>query len=557
MLANISISMPALLRRGSSKVFLTLLCLTAVAAAPSFATQPIDHVVQLTVSVAKNPAQITVNWVRHGSPAGYAVYRRSSFTEDWNQVARCDGGASGYTDTDVRVGACVEYKVAARYPHLTAFGYVYAGIDAPLIENRGKLVLLVEESLAVPLKAELERLSEDLVGDGWVVLRHDVSRYAIPAEVKAVIQADYSADPLNVKSVFLLGHIPMYMSGNMAPDEHLRRPWPADIYYADMRDAWPATPPTTMPGKVNLQIGRVNMFNLPAFAPLTEIDLLRRYLDKDHNYRCKTYDIQQKAIVDDHFGEYGGSAFAQNGWRNFPPFVGAENVASGVWTDPAITTPYLWGYACGPGTYRRCGGVTNTAQMNSVDPAVFTLVFGSYFGQWDATNALYRALIATPKYGLVCGWAGFPNWFVHPMALGETIGLCTMLTQNNTTANYEPANRNVGRMHVALMGDPTLRAFMPAPASALKTTPTVHDITLSWNASPDAGLGYYIYRSAQAGGPYTRISAEPVNGLMYCDTAPLTGENYYMVRAITLQTTPSGSFYNASQGVFVSDRLVP
>ena len=93
------------------------------------------------------------------------------------------------------------------------------------------------------------------------------------------------------------------------------------------------------------------MFDLPAFVPLTETDLLRRYLEKDHQYRLHSYAIQQKAIVDDHFGEYDGQAFAQNGWRNFPPCVGAANVSSAAWTAP-VSTPYLWGYAWVPGSIR-------------------------------------------------------------------------------------------------------------------------------------------------------------------------------------------------------------
>ena len=206
----------------------------------------------------------------------------------------------------------------------------------------------------------------------------------------------------------------------------------------------------------------------------------------------------------------------------------------------------------GPGQYTVCGGVMKTAQTTSVDPAVFTLVFGSYFGQWDARNTLLRAVIATPQYGLICGWAGFPNWFVHQMALGETIGFCTLLTQNNSKENYEPTNDSVGRMHVALMGDPTLRLFMPAPVSALTATPSAHDVTLSWDAPADTVSGYYVYRAAQAAGPYTRISPELVSDRQFRDATPLAGLNYYMVRAVKLQVTPSGSYYNASEGVFAS-----
>ena len=186
--------------------------------------------------------------MQHGTPQAYLVNRRRSCSGEWLPVATRAGVASGFTDTNVEVGAPYEYQIIAQYADHRAYGYVYAGIEVPLVEQRGKLILLVDDSMAVPLQSELARLSQDLVGDGWLVLRHDVSRSAAPAQIKAIIEAEYLADPEHVKSLFLLGHIPMYMSGNMAPDGHSRRRWPADLYYGDMHSAWPGDPPSTMPG---------------------------------------------------------------------------------------------------------------------------------------------------------------------------------------------------------------------------------------------------------------------------------------------------------------------
>ena len=92
----------------------------------------------------------------------------------------------------------------------------------PLVENRGKLVLVVDDTVASPLSAELSTLTKDLIGDGWTVLRRDVSRSATPPSVKAVIKAEYNADPTNVKAVFLFGHVPVPYSGNIVPDGHVR-----------------------------------------------------------------------------------------------------------------------------------------------------------------------------------------------------------------------------------------------------------------------------------------------------------------------------------------------
>ena len=88
----------------------------------------------------------------------------------------------------------------------TGYGYIYTGINAPLNDNRGKLVLVVDNRFTTALSNELTRLQRDLAGDGWTVLRRDVSRNDTPADVKAQITAAYQADPQNVKAVFLFGH---------------------------------------------------------------------------------------------------------------------------------------------------------------------------------------------------------------------------------------------------------------------------------------------------------------------------------------------------------------
>src|SRR5262249_57416229 len=103
---------------------------------------------------------------------------------------------------------------------------------------------------------ELARLQQDLVGDGWTVLRHDVPRMVVDpantsssvwaarsnelASVKALIKADYTADTNNVTAVFFVGHVPVPYSGKVAPDGHSGHigAWPADMFYGDMSGLW-------------------------------------------------------------------------------------------------------------------------------------------------------------------------------------------------------------------------------------------------------------------------------------------------------------------------------
>ena len=78
-------------------------------------------------------------------------------------------------------------------------------------------------------------------------------------------------------------------------------------------------------------------------------------------------------------------------------------------------------------------GVGSTSDFAANDPqVVFTMLFGSYFGDWDSQDNFLRAALATPTYTLACVWAGRPYWYFHHMGLGETIGFSARVSQNNS-----------------------------------------------------------------------------------------------------------------------------
>ena len=184
------------------------------------------------------------------------MYRKLRDDAAWGTGTALAANATNYVDSNVAVGSAYEYESVNPPRLLRGAGYIYAGIQAPLVESRGKVILLVDNTFSVSLATELARLQQDLVGDGWTVLRHDVPRMAVDpantssnvwaarsnelASVKALITADYNADPTNVKAVFLLGHVPVPYSGKLAPDDHSNHlgAWPADMYYGDMSGIW-------------------------------------------------------------------------------------------------------------------------------------------------------------------------------------------------------------------------------------------------------------------------------------------------------------------------------
>ena len=537
-----------------------------------------DYAIRVSASAQSNPPQIILSWPGDPSATGYTLYRKTVQAGSWGTGIVLSAGATGYLDSGVASGGAYEYRISKSAPSYYGEGYVYAGIEAPLVESRGKVVLVVDNTFAANLTSELARLQQDLVGDGWTVLRHDVSRADSVTNIKATILLDYSSDPGSVRSVFLFGHVPVPYSGRVAPDGHLDHlgAWPADLYYGEVDGIWTdltvtsvgASDPrnhnipgdgkfdqTSLPSDVDLQVGRVDLANLPAFSQ-SEGELLRQYLNKDHNFRHKHTTAERRGLIDDHLGLSTGEPLAVNGWGNFAAFFGASNTFAADWLTTLNSQSYLWGYGCGSGTFTSCSGVASTTQLATSDPrAVFTMFFGSYFGDWDSQDNFLRAALATPTYTLTSAWAGRPYWVCHHMALGETIGFSARLSQNN---NIYAAGSFARQIHVALMGDPTLRMHIVAPTTNLVAAVNgAGGVDLSWNGSPDTVLGYHVYRATNAAGPFTRINATLIAGTNYTDTASSSAATNYMVRAVKLEVSGSGSYYNASQGIFQTVSVPP
>ncbi|MCC6684666.1 MAG: hypothetical protein IT247_06315, partial [Bacteroidia bacterium] len=282
-----------------------------------------DYAVMLRAEVQESPASIKIKWpLDKSTGVQYFVYRKTSESRQWTDtLATLDSTATEITDNNVTAGKTYEYFVKKRKPGLTMYGqpssssyyypfatgYIRTGIKIPARDSRGKLILLVDQNYVTPLAAEITTLENDLIGDGWEILRHDIARNATVVSVKQTIASDVSSQS-NVKSLYLLGHIPVPYSGGFKaasgfdypPDGHPDHSgaWPADLYYGTMNEtAWTdasvrdstsgRTQNRNLPGdgkydqnsiypdSVSLEIGRVDFVNLPAFG-LSDTALMRR-----------------------------------------------------------------------------------------------------------------------------------------------------------------------------------------------------------------------------------------------------------------------------------------
>jgi hypothetical protein len=573
--------------------FAVLLCV--LVSSNVFSQVSRDAAVELDVVVDSVKPSITLRWKADPRATSIQVSRRFIGGTSWGSAKTVVKTDSLYRDTTVEVGKTYEYRVRKNLTAgsaITAWGYVISGINIPAQHDKGGIFLVVDTTYAADLKNELKRLENDLFTDGYNVTRINVSRDEKPTDVKEKISSLYLADPSKYTTVFLLGRVPVPYSGFLNPDGHPEHygAWPADAYYGEFDSEWldsdyqdtiviyntgqkdslgnwildtavvrKANYNITDDGKfdvisflddIDLQVGRVDFADMTAFGK-SEKELLKQYLDKDHNYRVGLLTAPKRGLIDDNFGYFRGEAFASSGWRNLPTMVGRDSVKEIDWFTTLSVDPYLWAYGTGGGWDQGATGIGNTSDFASQgSKAIFTMLFGSYFGDWNTSNNFLRAPLAT-EYGLSCAWSGRPYWHFYPMGMGEGLGYCARKTQNN--AGDLAYNSSATGVHIALMGDPTLKLYPVMPPAGLLTIGSDvagNKAMLGWEASQDPNYdGYIVFRRNKETDPYKQIAVIPKSQTFFHDLYPLDSINHYFVHTYRLEVSPSGSYYNLSQGI--------
>ncbi len=540
-----------------------------------------DYTVQAWVIVDKSKPSITIKWQKLTTGVtAYEIYRKTKDSESWG-VAKGKTAASDtmWTDIDIKVGETYEYNLV-KINGASAVGitYILSGIEIPVVHSRGNALVVVEKTLAKDIAAELDGYYRDLASDGWKVYNIEVMKTDSIQKVKREIKK-IDAQSGELKSLIILGHVPVPYSGNFGLDNYYTVPpdghapdhngaWPTDAYYSVDSDLWTDNLTNDasisrsenknlpgdskwdnidLPGLVKYYTGRIDLSNMSKFTK-TEAELTKQYIKKAHDFRFKNTVTLEKGVIDENFSASIG-AFASTGWRNFSVMFGPKNIIESDYLSTCRNQNLLFGYGAGAGSYQSCSGIGTTDSFVKTKPAVFNMLFGSYFGDWDNANNILRAPLASAENGLTNAWSGRPWWQNHPMALGEPIGYCAMITQNNKTT-YS-SNIFANTIPIGLMGDPTLRLHIVAPPTNVIATSQDNNtkVNLTWTATNELGnLGYYIYRSANPLSNNFPINKTPITGNSFTDNSPYQGTNYYLIKSVKLTTSASGSYFNLSQG---------
>jgi hypothetical protein len=542
-----------------------------------------DQVVQLTANI--NNGKIELKWPSESYNGNYSIYKKSDYTvDDWGTIpiAVLPGGINNYVDNSSEVGERYEYLVVkARGTTTDALGYLSAGNFAIEQTEYGAVILLVDSNYLIPLSNEIITFKKDMVDEGWRVHLSYAGRNENVAVVKNRIKSLVDNDS-RIKLLVLLGNIPVPYSGYYSSNGHAPPPdghvegsgnhtgaWPADVYYGILNDVFTDNDvncttgaqqrnhnvpgdgkfdQTKLPAIANLEVGRIDLTKLSAFTK-NDTDLTRDYLNRNHAWRTGNWKVVERALIDNNFTSLN---LASTGYANFSAILGWDSIFDNRdYITSQKNGSYLLSYGCGAGSYTSCSGIgtTNSFVTDSFEN-VFTILAGSYFGDWDVANNFLRAPLASSS--LACFWGGLPKWYIHHMGIGERIGKGTKITQNNTgfyfTGNF---NNSQNSMHIALMGDPTLRIRNLPTVSILNATSSNNLVYMNWGKVDT--FEYAVYRFDTINRTFTRLNRIPIKDTFYVDSFNFsTGQYVYAVKCIKLEVTGSGSYYNTGGAAYAS-----
>lgn len=538
--------------------------------------------IELEAEVTHFPPSIILTFPEDKNALSFMIYKKMKGSYNWVLVSNgIPGSSTSFTDFDVVQNQVYDYKVLQNSVNPASipvkYGYISAGIAIKANGNKGISLVVLDTAYrsSSEFQEQFTIYLRDLENDGWMPKVIFVDRSDSPSFVKDLIVNKYNESPTNTVMLTLIGNVPVPYSGDINPDGHgdHRGAWPTDMYYADIDGYWTDSyisdetssnpknhnlpndgkfDQSSIPGMVELQVGRIDFSDLPSCSS-SEEKLLINYFKKLHAYKVGQVRVKEKALVDNEFMSFK-ERFGQNGYRNFSSLVGRNNIVDGDYlTDLSYKTnkenSYLWSYGCGGGSYTSANGIANSYSISRDSlSSVFTMLFGSYFGDWNYTDGLLKSSL-TQGNALTTVWAARPNWHFYHMALGENIGYSAKITQNNNgqyISNTEYPAYFTSIVSMNLLGDPSLRNVYCLPPSDLIILEEEDGVQMNWFKSPDAD-GYNVYRRFKNSTDFVKLNEELITNTSFFDfTLTESGDVVYYVKAVQNKLTPSGTFENES-----------
>ncbi|MCY4334678.1 MAG: hypothetical protein OXC60_08405, partial [Litoreibacter sp.] len=211
--------------RLNSFTVLAFLCAATLAPA-AVAQEAPEQSLSITGEISPDGRKVTLDFSRADPPrvGNVAVDRRllgETGAQSWRPHAPSLGPVLGYSDTTTETGTAYEYRVTRSAQDIVDVGFFTVGREIPAIDRRGKVLLLVDETLVAPLQHRLSRFARDLTGDGWNVIFHrgprddgrDIRKTLERADgIRTWIKAQYQDDPFDSYAIILVGALPYVMA---------------------------------------------------------------------------------------------------------------------------------------------------------------------------------------------------------------------------------------------------------------------------------------------------------------------------------------------------------
>lgn len=536
----------------------------------------------ILINVNANPnGTVTLTWPKASFSGKYNIYKNTTGIPLSFSILKASplSTDSSWTDSEFTSGSRAEYLVTKVNTggQTIAVGFIEAGNKTAEIATHGPVILLIDSNYIKPLAAEISVLINDLETNGYPVYLQYAGRNEKPATIKNRLKNIWENSKPTPKYLYLLGHIPVPYSGNFSgdndrcaypPDGHVEGAgnhtgaWPADVFYAEFEGFWTDNSVTkttgsqtrhhnipgdgkydqcNIPSTVVLKMGRVDLYGMPSFAK-SDTALVKDYLNRVHQWKINATPFVRRGLVDDNFT---GLDLSATGYLTLMASINRDSIFQRDYFTSQNAENYLWSYGCGAGSYTNCSGVGSTANFAAGNfKNIFTSLAGSYFGDWDVSNNFLRAPLCAGS--LLSFWGGIPRWYNHFFGLGMPMGFCAMTTQNSTSFSF---NGSENKVHIALMGDPTLTLFTVPPAGKLTAVSTGGKVNLNWTAATGNFDGYVVYRIDTVNNVWTRLNPTILTTTSFSDANNfVSGKHKYAVRTIRLDNSGSGSYYNLGGG---------
>lgn len=502
-------------------IFTFLLCFFSM---KIFSYTPKDYILQPKISITSDSVGLFVHfefpWF---SEQGKIIISKKSIHNDfWEEIDTLEASTQNYYDTiPIFNIEPIEYGFQFASDNFNSYGYYLVGTKTTFEIEKGNVLVLIDSTVYSLLEKEISRFANDLIADGWhskieIVPRSMTFNPNEVRKVKRIVNKYKSMWGNKFQALTLVGKVPVPYTGNYTFDGHFDHigAFPSDLVYvvadsfltdeveynisANREENWNVPfdgkyDQTTAPSQINIAIGRIDFSNLTDFQE-TEIELLKRYFDKNHSFRMGNFPKENYGLIDDGFGTESEEIFSASAWINFIPLC--DSIVEGNFAENLKKKYFRFSFACNSGSYTSIWSSINSeiCAKDSIH-TTFAFLLGSYLWDWDTERNLLRSLLASKPNILLVAWIGRPYWHFHHLTFGYPFSFSFIKTLNNMNLYNSPGIFGKKGMHLEIFGDPTLRISYPSPPNNFSHY-FVNDslMNLKWTPPEDTTtlIGYLI-----------------------------------------------------------------